>query len=46
MSALLSEEDATGKSKQIYEEIQQAFGMVPNFFKAQAAVDPEWLGLN
>lgn len=46
MSALLSEQDATGKAKQIYEEIQEAFGMVPNFFKAQAAVDPEWLELN
>jgi uncharacterized peroxidase-related enzyme len=46
MSALLSEQNATGKVKQIYEEIQEAFGMVPNFFKAQAAVDPEWLELN
>ena len=46
MSALLSEQDATGQAKQIYEEIQEAFGMVPNFFKAQAAVDPEWLELN
>lgn len=46
MSALLSEQDATGKAKQIYDEIRQAFGMVPNFFKAQAAVDPDWLELN
>jgi len=46
MRALLSEEDATGKAKKIYEEIQQAVGMVRNFFKAQAAVDPEWLELN
>lgn len=46
MSTLLSEEEATGKAKQIYEEIRMAFGMVPNFFKAQAAVDPEWLELN
>ena len=46
MSALLSKQDATGKAKQIYDEIEQAFGMIPNFFKAQAAVDPEWLELN
>jgi uncharacterized peroxidase-related enzyme len=46
MSALLSEEDATGKAKQVYNEIQDAFGMVPNFFKAQATVDPKWLELN
>ncbi len=46
MNALLSEQDATGKAKQIYEEIEEAFGMVPNFFKAQAAVDTEWLELN
>ena len=46
MSALLSEKDATGKAKQVFDEIQDAFGMVPNFFKAQAAVDPEWLEIN
>ena len=46
MSALLLEEDAQGKVKEIYREIKAAFGMVPNFFKAQAALDPEWLELN
>lgn len=46
MDALLSEQDATGKAKEIYKEIEEAFGMVPNFFKAQAAVDPEWLEIN
>ncbi len=46
MNALLSEQDATGKAKHIYQEIEEAFGMVPNFFKAQAAVDPEWLEMN
>ncbi len=46
MSALLSEKDATGKAKQVFDEIQDTFGMVPNFFKAQAAVDPEWLEIN
>ena len=46
MTKLLSEEEATGKAKDIFEEIKGAFGMVPNFFKAQAAVDPDWLELN
>jgi uncharacterized peroxidase-related enzyme len=46
MTKLLSEEEATGKAKEIFEEIKAAFGMVPNFFKAQAAVDPDWLELN
>jgi len=46
MSTLLSEEDATGKAKEVYDEIRASFGMVPNFFKAQAAIDPEWLFLN
>lgn len=46
MCALLSEDDAKGKAKQVYEDIQKSFGMIPNFFKAQAAVDPNWLELN
>lgn len=46
MSKLLNEEEATGKVKDIYEDIKEAFGMVPNLFKAQAAVDPDWLELN
>jgi uncharacterized peroxidase-related enzyme len=46
MTKLLSEEDAVGKAKDIYKEIKEAFGMVPNLFKAQAAVDPVWLELN
>ncbi len=46
MSRLLSEEEATGKVKDVFEEIKSSFGMVPNFFKAQAAVDPDWLELN
>jgi hypothetical protein len=37
MNVLLSEQDATGKAKQIYQEIEKSFGMVPNFFKDQAA---------
>ena len=46
MSALLLEEDAQGRVKEIYGQIKAAFGMVPNFFKAQAAADPDWLELN
>ena len=46
MSILLSEEEATGKAKDVFEEIKSSFGMVPNFFKAQAAVDPDLLELN
>jgi AhpD family alkylhydroperoxidase len=46
MSKLLSEDQATGKTKEIFGDIQAAFGMVPNFFKAQAAADPDWLELN
>lgn len=43
---LIAEEEATGKAKEIFEDIKANFGMVPNFFKAQAAVDPDWLELN
>jgi len=46
MSKLLQPQDAVGKAKELYSEIEEAFGMVPNFFKAQGAVDPEWLALN
>ncbi len=46
MSKLLEEKDAEGRTKEIYDEIRKYFGMVPNFFKAQAAEDPEWLELN
>lgn len=46
MSGLLHEQDAEGKAKEVYEDIQRTFGMIPNFFKAQAAVDPNWLELN
>lgn len=46
MKKLLSEDEATGKAQDIYNDIKTAFGMVPNFFKAQAAIDPEWLELN
>jgi AhpD family alkylhydroperoxidase len=36
---LLQEEEATGKARELYDEIKASFGMVPNFFKAQAALD-------
>ncbi len=46
MADLLSDEQATGKVKDIYDEIRENFGMIPNFFRAQAAANPEWLELN
>jgi len=46
MEKLLSEEEATGTAAEVYADIKQKFGMIPNFFKAQAAVDPDWLKLN
>lgn len=36
----------TGKAKEVLDEIEQVMGFVPNFFKAQADVDPHWLELN
>lgn len=46
MSKLLQEEDAEGKVKEIYGELKEKMGMVPDFFKAQGAVDPDWLETN
>lgn len=46
MMNLLSDEQATGKVKEIFDEITSHFGMVPNFFRAQAGADPAWLELN
>jgi AhpD family alkylhydroperoxidase len=46
MADLMSDEQATGKVKDIYDEIRENFGMIPNFFRAQAAANPEWLELN
>ncbi len=46
MAKLLSEGQADNRTKEIYAEIKQAFGLVPNIFKAQAAADPQWLELN
>ncbi len=46
MAELLSDEQATGKVKEVYDEIRASLGMIPNFFRAQAAANPEWLELN
>ena len=46
MSRLVTEEEAEGKVAEVYADIKASFGMVPNFFKAQAAVDADWMALN
>ena len=46
MSRLLSEEEANDKVAEVYADIREEFGKVPNFFKAQAAVDADWLEVN
>lgn len=46
MKQRLELKDATGKSKEILLEIEETFGMVPDLFKALAAVDADWLELN
>ena len=39
-------ESYSEKTQQILNEIEATFGMVPNFFKYQADIDPELLELN
>lgn len=46
MSKLLTDNEATGKAKEVFDELKEKMGMVPNFFRAQAAVDPEWTAIN
>ncbi len=46
MEQLISDEHAAGKVKEIFDDIRSNFGMVPNFFRAQAGADPDWLELN
>lgn len=46
MAELLSDEEATGETKELFDDIRDRFGMVPNFFRALAAADPDWLKLN
>lgn len=36
----------TGKAKEVLDEVQEPLGVVPNFFKVQADVDPHWAELN
>ena len=43
---LLHEEQTAGKVVTLYEDIRASFGIAPNLFKAQAAVDPGWAALN
>lgn len=38
--------DRNDKAEELYAEIEETFGTVPNFFEAQGEVDPEWLELN
>jgi len=46
MVEILSEQEASGRTLEVYDDIKSTFGMVPNFFKAQAAVDPDWMEQN
>lgn len=46
MSNMIEEKEATGKIKELYGKIRADFGMIPNFFKAQAAVSADWLESN
>ena len=46
MSELLSDEQAIGEVRELYEEIRDRLGMVPNFFRALAAADPDWLRMS
>ena len=46
MSKLLTDNEATGKAKDVFDELKEKMGIVPNFFRAQAAVDPEWTAIN
>lgn len=41
-----SDQEFTGKTQEILDEIKNTMGMVPNFYKAQAEIDPVWLELN
>jgi uncharacterized peroxidase-related enzyme len=46
MTNLFESDVVTGKAKDLYDDIQKTFGMVPNLFKAIAPADPDWLELN
>lgn len=36
MSKLITDEQATGKVRELFDEIKDNFGIVPNFFRAHA----------
>ena len=42
---LISEEEAEGKTKQVYDDIKTAFGMIPDLFKAMGC-NPDLLDAN
>jgi len=46
MTQFIIEDQATGKTREVYDDIKNSFGMVPNLFKAMAASDPDWLEIN
>lgn len=46
MTELIEEDKAIGKTKEIYQDIKNHFGMIPNLLKSMAATDPDWLELN
>jgi len=46
MKKLLEENEATGRTAEIYAEIKEKMGVLPNLFKAIAAQDETWLELN
>jgi len=46
MVKLLQEEEAADMARFVFSDIKQTFGMIPNLFKAMAAVDPAWLEMN
>ncbi len=43
---LITDDKATGKVKEVFDEIREELGMVPNFFRALAGADPDWLEIN
>lgn len=46
MTNFITEAQATGKIQEVYKDIKNSFGMVPNLFKAMAAADADWLAIN
>lgn len=46
MGQLMTDEAATGKVKEVFDDIKKHFGMVPNFFRVLAGHDADWLELN